>query len=1121
MAATGVTATTAILHGVLNPKATGEAGSYELLYRASESECKGAGEVKTIEGLSLGGGKEEVAQAIETLAANTQYTVCVVAHNEAKTEEAVSLPVTFKTALPPETPETKPATEATATSWNLHGVLNPKAPGDPGTYQFRYRAAASECEGEGEARAPEPAGAALGSETEVVSTPLTGLLPTTTYTFCLRAENGAGEAAVGQPETFTTPVAPPTVTAQAASSLVATEVTLTAQIDPGGGPTTYDVEYEPGKRTAEQALPASKTPVGVQQKLTGLNPATEYHVRFLAHNSAGPAEGTLLAFTTPSSGGPSALTLPDSRVYELVSSPTANQDVYVPQEEGAGKEDFNTERAVRASADGDAVAYLGEPPSAVEGEGAGLEGNGLGNAWLSTRGPEGWRPQSIQPTGTGESEGQGEYLDFSDGLTSAVFSSSKALGADVATNCELYSDTIDAHNFRPLATAAQATGPCTTGELHLEIFAGGSADESHLLFENGGALAAGASEAASGQFNLYDSTAGQPHLVNVLANGAPLPNPTFGGPAFPALTGGEHHPDVSNAISADGSHIFWTALETLENEQGKPVEQPKTLYARINDTQPMSPLDGNGECTVATDACTVQVDAGEPQCVSEGKCASGGGRFWTASRDGSKVFFTDCRKLTAQSTAVFNSGLGCAREGGSAGEALLVGNDLYEYDFAKPAGERLADLTVDQNAGDPLRADVQGVVAINETGEAGSDVYFVAGGALAEGATARTCKAAEDTEGKELEEFHEEEQGRLPSTRGCNLYLRTAGQPLRFIAVLSPKDDNLKANKGSEPRFFGDWRSALDFRMAEATPDGRQLLFRSYQPLTGYDSREARPEGRALPEVFVYDASTGRVSCASCNPTGARPRTELEPFGGYVPPGGRYVYNYMPRWISEDGSRVFFDSRDSLVPQATNIRNPEEEEGRKFTEGRQDVYEWEREGAPSCPEKSPARPNGGCVFLLSGGSSTDDSFLIDSSADGSDVFFVSRAPLVPEAVNENMKLYDARVGGGFPKPTLACTGTGCQGVPPAPPIFTTPSSATFNGVGNFPPPPAAKAKTPAQIRAEQLARALKSCHKKKNKHKRAICEAQAKRRYGPLHKAKKSNRPGRAGKASHKQRGKR
>jgi hypothetical protein len=45
-------------------------------------------------------------------------------------------------------------------------------------------------------------------------------------------------------------------------------------------------------------------------------------------------------------------------------------------------------------------------------------------------------------------------------------------------------------------------------------------------------------------------------------------------------------------------------------------------------------------------------------------------------------------------------------------------------------------------------------------------------------------------------------------------------------------------------------------------------------------------------------------------------------------------------------------------------------------------------------------------------------------------------------------------------------------------------------------------------RAQKLAKALKECKKKKNKKKRAACRAQAKKKYGPITKAKKTNRRG-------------
>ena len=66
---------------------------------------------------------------------------------------------------------------------------------------------------------------------------------------------------------------------------------------------------------------------------------------------------------------------------------------------------------------------------------------------------------------------------------------------------------------------------------------------------------------------------------------------------------------------------------------------------------------------------------------------------------------------------------------------------------------------------------------------------------------------------------------------------------------------------------------------------------------------------------------------------------------------------------------------------------------------------------------------------------------------------------------------------------LACTGTGCQGVPPAPPIFATPSSVTFNGVGNFEPSQKTTVKPKAKLKhcKKGLTRKHGRCVKKKAK----------------------------------------
>ena len=167
----------------------------------------------------------------------------------------------------------------------------------------------------------------------------------------------------------------------------------------------------------------------------------------------------------------------------------------------------------------------------------------------------------------------------------------------------------------------------------------------------------------------------------------------------------------------------------------------------------------------------------------------------------------------------------------------------------------------------------------------------------------------------------------------------------------------------------------------------------------------------------------------------------------------------------------------------------------------QDVYEWEREGTGTCTASSAV--NGGCQYLLSGGTSEADSWFIGASESGNDVFVASRADLAPQDGSDAFNLFDARVDGVQPVTEPLCTGTGCQGPPEPAPTFATPASVTFNGVGNFPPPVEAKAvvkpgsKAKPLTRAQKLARALKAC-RKEAKGKRARCEATAHRQFGPM-----------------------
>ena len=254
---------------------------------------------------------------------------------------------------------------------------------------------------------------------------------------------------------------------------------------------------------------------------------------------------------------------------------------------------------------------------------------------------------------------------------------------------------------------------------------------------------------------------------------------------------------------------------------------------------------------------------------------------------------------------------------------------------------------------------------------------------------------------------------------------------------------------------------ASDVERAEVTPDGHSVVF-----LSGKEAKSPYVNGR----VNVYDADTGTLYCASCSSFGT---------GGFLPMNMTPSVNET-RWITADGGRVFFMTKSALVPQDTNSNN--------------DVYEWERPGVGSCA----AGGTEGCLYLLSGGTDRDQSFFLDASESGNDVFIDTRAKLVGSDEDDLFDVYDLRVGGYAPPAPPACTGSGCQGVPGAAPIFATPSSVTFEGVGNFAAPSqksgsASKAKQKKPPRKKKKSRPKK---KKGLKAKRSARKAGARKHSG-------------------------
>ncbi|HSZ05753.1 MAG TPA: hypothetical protein VK778_11250 [Solirubrobacteraceae bacterium] len=465
---------------------------------------------------------------------------------------------------------------------------------------------------------------------------------------------------------------------------------------------------------------------------------------------------------------------------------------------------------------------------------------------------------------------------------------------------------------------------------------------------------------------------------------------------------------------------------------------------------------------------TLQLDAAQGVSEPPGK---GDAVFLYASSDGSRIFFSDTKQLTTK-----------------------AGGGVYACEIVQGAGGWECQLEL---------TDLQSGVFTGMIGasEDGSYLYY--------------------HEGAQLLLEHDE----------------ASGWQQTLIATVAAADAN-------------DWSSQLDDRTSRVAPNGEWLAFMSQEPLTGYDNRDA-VSGKLDEEVFLYDAArpisesvAGTVDnplCASCDPTAARPHgVEYRTLstlnhglvGGYqiweptawlagsVPAWTPYTQTFgdqalhQSRYLSGDG-RLLFDSSDTLVPRDVN--------------GQEDVYEFEPVGVGSCTGSSSSGSvvfvamDDGCVGLISSGESAQESAFLDASENGAEVFFLTSARLTVEDTEGGLSVFDAHecsAGAPCPPPgaeaPAACDSEASCRAPaaPSPATFAPSGSELFTGPGNLVQPlVTVKVKTAAEVRAEDLAGALRGCRKDKAKKRREACEKRARSRYGSKASAKKASRTRKAERA--------
>jgi hypothetical protein len=513
------------------------------------------------------------------------------------------------------------------------------------------------------------------------------------------------------------------------------------------------------------------------------------------------------------------------------------------------------------------------------------------------------------------------------------------------------------------------------------------------------------------------------------------------------INGGTEEESEFNAVSQDGKTIYFTAAGAADGAECPGREPPANeIFARVEGEKTVAISDpSSGDC----EAC----DTGTPRDAD----------FQGASSDGSKVFFTSSQPLLGSDES----------------------ENLYEYDFNARPGQKLARIS-----SGALEANVQGVTRISEDG---SHVYFVAQGVITSEPNRSLAPGQQEAQQGADNLYVYERDARFPEGHVSFVAMLCSDIARSGNAVDSACPSNLAA--GAELTDQSLWGLGHGLgggggdanRPAQATPDGRFLVFCGYADLTSDDTSSAR-------QVFLYDAQNGTLVRVSKGEQGFNNdgNASLGP-GSPDNDAGIVQQNYvqaprggaLARTMSDDGSYVFFQSPVGLtkgalndVPLGLNVAGK--------PEYAQNVYEYHE----------------GHVYLISDGQDVSagpelmsNVYLIGTSESGSDVFFATADALVPQDTDSQVDFYDARIEGGFPPPpsNTPCQGEGCLGAPSAPPPLPSGASSSASPGDNLLSP----SETPAKkLTAKQkLAQALKVCRKNRRRQ-RAACERQARKRYG-------------------------